>query len=63
MGAWNEAAGVHFSCPYCGTTYEHIARRGAEWFCEQCHEKWFAYTEQDKVELKINKIANDEDAE
>ena len=63
MGNFNEATGLHLRCPFCRTTNEHISRRGAEWFCETCHEKWFAYTEHDKLELKLNRIANDEDPE
>ena len=49
-----------FVCPACKRD-ESIVRRGANWFCESCSHVWFAYTEHDKVELKINRIANDEE--
>ena len=59
-GAFNDATGQHFECPFCRANADAIERRGDEWYCNVCSRCWFAYTEEDKKRLKQARIANDE---
>ena len=62
MGDWNDATGQHFECPFCKANLDALERRGNEWHCTCCSRCWFAYTEHDKLELKVNRIKDDEQA-
>ena len=41
-------------CPYCGAT--EVERKGDHWLCWRCQASWWAWNEDDKVFLKVNKI-------
>lgn len=52
---WTEA--TREVCPFCeNDAPDLLERRGSEWYCCCCSRQFFAYSETDRIALKVDKI-------